>query len=123
MNPIRATAQLALHTLVVPVERNVGLLRELATAGRALDRHEIAATTESAFHMLPICIATESTHLSACRVPERADASRRVVELALPSNLCASLGSDETQQDHAQTSDERTDCHGGEEANRKLTTK
>lgn len=89
VDPVREAAQIPFCADVVPIVRKVGLLWELAATGRALDRQEVAATTKSTLHMPPVCIATESTHLSTCWVPERANAVWLVVELTLATDFSA----------------------------------
>jgi len=87
VDPICPTSQLAYLAIVIPIVRNVRLVCELATAGRARHVVLVPRPAESAFKVLTICMAPNHP-LSASRIPEIAHTHRLIRKLALAS-LCA----------------------------------
>merc|ERR1719401_933085 len=82
MDAIRPATELAEFALCVPIVRSVGLVLEGATARWAWNLDEISGAAEAAFHVLPVAVATEASHL-ALRIPEIAHVDRRIIELAM----------------------------------------
>jgi len=64
MDSICPTSQLTHFTLGVPIVRNIRLVLEAATTGRAWDADDISSAAEATLHMLSVAITTEIAHLA-----------------------------------------------------------